>query len=180
MRTPACLLLLLAATLLPACAVSPKPTGADRASASSLRALAFEPVAIRVHPLTRLTQDPGAATRSVDLYFELLDRFDHGVKGLGTLTVELRAASVGGQREPFQLRTWTVSLADPASSSNAFDRVTRTYHITLADVPPGSAPSHLHIRFRTGRGRDLTDSFNLRPAATEPGDPALLEPPPAE
>jgi hypothetical protein len=144
-----------------ACSLSVKPTGAARPGISGASAAAFEPVELRIHPLTRLRELPAQPGKSVDLYFELLDRFGHGVKSLGTLTVELRAVGVGGQREPFQVRTWTVEMTDPASSSAAFDRVTRTYHVTLADVPTGEAGSSLRVRFRTGRGRDVTGVFSL-------------------
>lgn len=157
----------LALAMASGCGVTPKPIGASRVSAAGTMRTAFEPVELRIHPLTRLREDPEVPGRSVDLYFELIDRWGHGVKGLGVLTVELRAVSAGGQRDPFQLRTWTVAMTDPAQSSAAFDRVTRTYHLTLADVPSGSSASDLKVRFRTGRGRDLTDTFSLRPSSSQ-------------
>jgi len=157
----------LALAMASGCGVTPKPIGVSRAPATGAVATAFEPTELRIHPLTRLREDPGVPGRSVDLYFELIDRWGHGVKGLGVLTVELRAVSAGGQRDPFQLRTWTVAMSDPAQSSAAFDRVTRTYHLTLADVPSGSSASDLKVRFRTIRGRDLTDSFSLRPQSSQ-------------
>jgi hypothetical protein len=144
---------------LAACGLGAKPSAAARSVGSGTHAAAFEPIELRIHPLTRLRNTDSG--RSVDLYFELLDRFGHGVKSLGTLTVELRATGVGGQREPFQVRTWTVEMVDPAASSAAFDRVTRTYHVTLADVPTGDAGSSVRVRFRTGRGRDVTGTFAL-------------------
>jgi len=121
---------------------------------------AFEPVELRIHPLTRLRESPSAAGSAIDLYFELLDRWGHGVKSLGTLTVELRDIGVGGQREPFQVRNWTIVLTDPDLNSEAYDRVTRTYRVVLEDVPSGADDTQLLVRFRGG-SRQISAVYDI-------------------
>lgn len=144
------------------CSVAPKPTGTSRSAGAGANGAAFEPVELRIHPLTRVRESATSTGSSVDLYFELLDKWGHGVKALGTLTVELRAIGAGGQREPFQVRSWTVALSEPGVNSAAYDRVTRTYHIVLEDVPPGTTGSEVLARFRTTGSRQISATYDLR------------------
>ena len=157
---PVCAAALLVAA--PACAVRPKPAGSPKNTGAVAGTSAFEPVELRIHPLTRIRESSDGVGHSVDLYFELLDRWGHGVKALGTLTVELRAINAGGQREPFQVRSWTVALSEPGVNSAAYDRVTRTYHIVLEDVPAGSDGSELLARFRGSHGNQIVATYDLR------------------
>jgi len=145
---------------MPACVPKPKPVGSTRVASSAT--LPFEPVELRIHPLTRIRESDGGLGQSIDLYFELLDRWGHGVKAPGTITVELRSVSAGGQREPFQVRSWTVVLTDPATNSAAYDRVTHTYHIVLEDVPAGNGASEIAVHFRASGTRQISSTYELR------------------
>ena len=151
------------------CGLGPKPTtgamapgggGADRRASAPARD-PFEPRELRIHPLTRLEASPETGEPNIELYFELFDRWNHGVKALGSLVIELyetggpASASRGGE---LQLKLWKVDLTDPDENAVPYDRVTRTYHLSLADLPVGFSSKRelrLSVRFTTMSGEQL-------------------------
>jgi hypothetical protein len=107
---------------------------------------------LRIHPLTRVIDDPAAGARSIEAHIELLDRFGHPVKALGQFNFTLYRGDAGGSTaDPLeQLKRWSVDLSDPGGNSAVYDIVTRTYQIILTDVPgsPGSERGfELVVRF---------------------------------
>ena len=120
----------------------------------------FEPVALRLHALTRFTVDPRSGEPVIEAHFEPIDRWSHGVKALGELVFELYrgAPASGGGAAGSQLRVWAVDLRDPETNSEQYDRVTRTYRVLLGDLPPDVSSGEglaLHARFTTESGRRL-------------------------
>lgn len=111
---------------------------------------AFEPIRLRVHPLTHLDVEDasggksdagkksgvsgsGAGSATLVLHYELRDQFTDPVKGLGVLRVEASKRGVGsGGVAAGETATWDVAdLADPTINSRRFDPATRTYRISL-------------------------------------------------
>jgi len=99
-------------------------------------ACAFEPVMLSVHPLTRLTRSADGTGRA-DVHFELFDRFGHPVKALGDVAVEMNTrpvATVGGLAGE-QIGLWGADLTRATTNADAYDLVTRTYRLRMADIP---------------------------------------------
>lgn len=102
---------------------------------------AFEPIRLRVHPLTHLDLESfsydaksGAVGGAVlALHYELRDQFTDPVKGLGVLRVEATCRGVGSAAgSAIETATWDVAdLADPTINSRRFDPATRTYRVSL-------------------------------------------------
>jgi hypothetical protein len=113
---------------------------ADRISTIEV-ACPFAPVALMIHPLTRVVPGQQQAGARLEVYIDLRDRFGDEVKGLGDLAVELLEdggpiAGVGQQR---QLALWRFDLNDLEANDRAYDPITRTYRIDLANAPEGAA-----------------------------------------
>lgn len=110
---------------------------------------------LRIHPLTRVIEQDANNARSIEAHVELLDRFGHPVKSLGTLNFTLYRGDAGGSAaNPLeQLKRWSVDLSNPAQNSAVYDIVTRTYQVILTDVP-GSNGSE--------RGFELVVRFTSR------------------
>jgi hypothetical protein len=118
----------------------------------------FAPASMRIHPLTRVVAAPDGSGGRIELFLELLDRWNDPTKALGNLVVELYASDArAGDR--VQLQRWTVPLRDPDENAQAYDRVTRSYHITLADVPAEATEGRrpiINVRFASASGEVLT------------------------
>jgi hypothetical protein len=152
------------------CGLHAKPTTGVTSQAAARTAGAkepFEPETIRIHPLTRIDTNPETGAPQVDVYFELRDRWNHGVKALGQVVLELYetpgpgSATRGG---PLQLRVWKVDLTDPDANAIPYDRVTRTYHISLAGVPtglPADRDLELRVRFTTLSGETMSGAYRF-------------------
>ncbi len=107
---------------------------------------AFEPIRLRVHPLTHLDFEaasdgasdngkkvPESRAATLSLHYELRDQFTDPVKGLGVLRVEAtrRGSGTAGNISG-ESATWDVAdLADPTINSRRFDPATRTYRVSL-------------------------------------------------
>lgn len=111
---------------------------------------AMMPATLRIHPLSRLEQDSSGAWR-IACHLELLDAAGHGVKWLGSVRVELlRPNGETGTRQA----VYEQDLSAPAANARAFDWVTRTYVVLLADLPawstdtaPGDTAAALRAEF---------------------------------
>ncbi len=127
----------------------------------------FPPETLAVHPLTRITQTDSGQPPRIEAHFELADRFGHGVKSLGTASVELRLAddaSDGAAGGPRQLRRWTIEMLTPEEASRPYDRVTRTYRLTLVDLPAPLPPEEnlvIAVRFTTAEGKRISGERRL-------------------
>jgi hypothetical protein len=102
---------------------------------------ALLPVELRVHPLTRLVQREEDASSSLDLHFELIDRWGHSTKSLGELSVTLFGRDGVRNERGDPIRRWTVDLRDPDENARPYDRVTRTYRFLLTEIPNHSVRS---------------------------------------
>ncbi len=118
---------------------------------------AFEPVRLRIHPLTHVdvagvvaTPASGSAQGTgavLVLHYELRDQYTDPVKGLGVLRVEVRQqrarilpGEVGSDELAGDATTWDVAdLMDASVNSQRFDPATRTYRVAL------TTPSWVHI-----------------------------------
>jgi hypothetical protein len=160
----AIMLMMCAGAILPACSSAPRrarhidtPPGGG--------SCAFAPVAILVHPLSRLVIQPGKEPR-IDAHIEMRDAAGDEVKGAGKLVLELHRGSGAftgaGMRQP-ALR-WETDLADAQENSRAFDRVTRTYRFELTGIAETiGTEGGLRLRavLTTGDGRELADEMGL-------------------
>jgi hypothetical protein len=122
-------------------------SGSD-ASASRVAARAsgttnpFAPVAIRVHPLTRVVSDKEGRPEIV-LHLECRDAWGDSAKALGAVMVRLvsaGSADVGGggggaaALESGATR-WDIDLSNLETNASMFDPATRTYRMQLTGVP---------------------------------------------
>ncbi|MEQ8770229.1 MAG: hypothetical protein RIB60_06940 [Phycisphaerales bacterium] len=141
----------------------------------------FEPVAIRVFPLTRLDRDDDGAARVV-LHLEMKDEWGDTVKGVGQLTVQLlRPAGTASGEGRDEVR-WDVAMWSDEDNARYYDPSSRTYRIVLGDVPgwveammpdadgvpaPGAGSVRLTAQLETPRSdgtmRRLWDEAELRP-----------------
>jgi hypothetical protein len=162
---------------------------AEHAQSGSVRTIdadALSPVAIDVHPLTRIGADRDGV-QSLVLHLEVRDRFGHAIKALGEVRVELykpvEGAGAGGgiAMRPSQQRVWTIDLIDPERNAAAWDAmITRTYTMSLGGLPEwllewrnalptdpaGQLSPSIQVVFRTadaqGRERVLRTNSRLR------------------
>ncbi len=124
---------------LTSCGIVPKPLPTPRRVIEAEEpANPFAPVGVKVHPLTRLV--PGNKANpapTIDAHIELIDHVGDSVKGAGLLTIELYRGTgpVSAVGEQDQVRRWTLNLSDPETNRLAYDRVTRTYRVTLTGIP---------------------------------------------
>ncbi len=82
----------------------------------------FAPVALRVHPLTRILPD------QLEARIELTDQMDDVTKGVGIITVELRRyelASLGHRGQLVQ--RWQQDISTLQANEKYWDPITRTY-----------------------------------------------------
>lgn len=158
----------LAGALLLGGCLEPKPLP-DRSAQqrSADREGLFAPVEVRVHPLTRFVREKDEdGGHRIEAHIEMLDQAGDGVKGAGTLSIELYRGSgpVSGVGEKDQLDRWTINLADPKVNAEAYDRVTRTYRVILTGLPndlKGPDGLTLRIRLTTPTGRQLSSEARL-------------------
>lgn len=118
----------------------------------------FAPETLRIHPLTRFITDPVEGDPRIDAHFELFDANRDPVKALGLVSFQLyRDDATSGS--PIQLERWQVDLTDPAANAEPYDRVTRTYRLSLRGVPESITQSTrllLLAQFTTPEGRTLS------------------------
>lgn len=107
------------------CTVDHKPFGAgSRPSVGEGDASrVFEPVALRVHPLTHV--DTAGDDCMLIAHIELRDAYADSVKGLGDLVVE--AEGPEGERVAWDIP----GMLDPQANTRRFDPPTRTYRLPL-------------------------------------------------
>jgi hypothetical protein len=92
----------------------------------------FRAVSMRIHPLTHVDAQAGGPC-TIELHFELLDRFGDSVKSPGVLRVELTkpaSGSVAGM-ETRELSWELPELVDADENFKRFDTPTRTYRVPL-------------------------------------------------
>ena len=116
------------------------------------------PVKIRVHPLTRISIQKDEAPK-LNCHFELLDQFNHSIKWLGKVRVELYrpvadagSSPIGSTGTEKQELVWNQDLNDPRVNADMYDWVTRTYLLPLGDLPAWA----VHVADGTSRDPWLT------------------------
>jgi len=131
--TTAAALLFLSAITLPACNLRPKALG----EANPAPAPVFTPRSMEIHPLTRIEADPEGRQATIDAHIAFLDADADEVKSVGVLRLELyrERGPVEGVGDREQIARWAVNLSDLVTNAEAYDRVTRTYRVTLRGVP---------------------------------------------
>ncbi len=174
-----------AVAALSGCTIDPSmtgggPGGGRRAAGTSgsgdvLAESAFEPVRLRVHPLTHVDTSV-ADTCVLVLHYELRDQFTDPVKGLGALRVQARPQRVRqGEPEAVDATSWDIAdLTEPRTNSQRFDPATRTYRVALtaptwirdwATTPDPQRALIVRATLTTARGdgtrRVLSDEFVL-------------------
>jgi hypothetical protein len=118
----------------------------------------FAPETLRIHPLTRFINDPVDGDPRIEAHFELADTHGDPVKALGIVSFQLyRDDDSSGS--PIQLERWQVDLTDPAANAEPYDRVTRTYRLSLRGVPDTITPTTrllILAQFASPEGRTLS------------------------
>ncbi|MGH7132435.1 MAG: hypothetical protein ACREJO_10870 [Phycisphaerales bacterium] len=116
------------------------------------------PVKIRVHPLTRISIQKDEPPK-LNCHFELLDQFNHSIKWLGKVRVELyrpvadaASSPIGATGTEKQELVWNQDLNDPRTNADMYDWVTRTYLLPLGDLPAWA----VHVADGTSRDPWLT------------------------
>ncbi len=101
----------------------------------------FTPARVRIHPLTRFARPatPGEPAR-LHAHIELIDPWGLPVRALGVLRLIARfdpaeAARIAGELPEFPgVLVWSIDMSDPdANATRFYDRVTRTYALTLTN-----------------------------------------------
>jgi hypothetical protein len=162
-----------------ACLVS---CAAPHAPAPRPGACPFEPVSLRIHPLTHV--EPSSPRVPPDqcllvLHLELRDRYADAVKGLGALRIEVSRPGAGPTPAPeAQALVWQLpEFADPDANASRYDPATGTYRVPLLaprwvahwlDPEQGTlragAPARLRVRatLTTNDQRLLADEFVIQ------------------
>lgn len=127
---------------------------------------------MRLHPLTRFLPATGNAEMlQIEAHVELMDRWGHPTKELGTLVFALRRSSGIAGGGPEQLKRWIIQMEDPEINAQRYDPVTRTYRVLLGEIPRPyaftGAPT-LEASFTTLTGRTLGASIELARPREEP------------
>lgn len=139
-------------------------------SSMSFSSHPFDPVSVRVHPLTHLQRAQDVAGGSsgsgakappqqrINVFVEFKDRWGDTCKAVGLLQAQLyRSSSEAGQER--QDATWDADLSDLEKNADWFDPVTRAYRLQL-QVPDwlgelsGSSPLKLRVVFTPSSGGD--------------------------
>ncbi len=124
----------------------------------------FSPRSVRIYPLTRIESD--AKGPRVVCYVEFKDAWGDTTKSTGTLIIALYRP-VGGVEPGMerQERSWEIDLNDLEKNALLFDPATRTYRLSLRDLPdwlvPG-ASARLRVSMRAESGV-LTDDYRMTP-----------------
>lgn len=169
-RFPITITLLAALAAVPSCGIERKggaSGGRGPVSRAAEGESPFAPVQLVVHPLTRLVRNTDTGDERVELHLELRDRWEDSVKWLGDAVIELfretppiANAAAGGE----QVKRWRVELTDADANVKAYDRVTRTYRLTLVDLPQDKGKSgvwKLEARWMLPEGRTLVATQRL-------------------
>ena len=126
-------------------------------SAESQRAVAawpFVPRSIRVHPISQAQVD--AKGPRILCHIECRDRTGETTKALGTLRVELLRPSASV--EPGMddaAATWVTDLSDLDTNDRLYDPATRTYRLSLRQLPAFVVESLGDASKRSGRSAVL-------------------------
>lgn len=133
--------------LMGGCGSSPRAPRDDESSGvdPTVAQAAMLPTRLVIHPLTHMGVDSQGRPALV-LHFELRDQFDQNTRALGVLEVGVQrpgldpllpgGGSGGGGEGSLGEVTWRVDLSRPETNALLFDDlVTRTYVITLTDLP---------------------------------------------
>lgn len=136
-------LLLTLGAALPACSIRPRLIPDTRRS----EAMAFPPVSMEIHPLSRIQAQDGRRRAVIDAHIVFTDQAGDEVKSVGMLRIELyrERGPVEGLGERDQIERWAVDLTDPTVNADAYDRVTRTYRFRLEGAPPESRESESFV-----------------------------------
>lgn len=124
----------------------------------------FSPRSVRIYPLTRIESDLKGPR--IVCYLEFKDAWGDTTKSTGTLAIAL-FRPIGGAEPGMerQERSWEIDLNDLEKNALLFDPATRTYRLSLRDLPdwliPG-APARLRVSMRGVTGV-LTDDFRMMP-----------------
>jgi hypothetical protein len=141
---------------------------------------AFRAERVRVHPLTRIIPSDPAGPVAIDAHVELFDWWDHPVKSLGVLRIELFTGpgGIGGSGRGPGLVSAVIDMTDPAlNAARFYDSATRTYRFLLEaprSATGAASPLTLNVTFVSLDGRRMRDSFVigarplLRPLDAEP------------
>ena len=126
---------------------------------TAMTAWPYWPQRVRVHPLTRLVTGDPASPKVLEARIELLDPDGDTTKGVGALTLELRANEDGGR----PVAGWSIALDDPEVNRLHYDQVTRTYLMRL-ELEPDAIPEdpELFAELESPDGRVLHDTLRLR------------------
>jgi hypothetical protein len=133
----------------------------------------FAAVELRIHPLTRVVDNPAPAQTpgpQIEAHIELLDSYGAVVRDVGVLRFELYRGLPGADPESApasatQELNWTLDLSDPGRSARQFDRITQTYVVPLPGAPDwifGDAPATLRVEFTTPDDRRIVATRRLR------------------
>ena len=121
----------------------------------------FWPTRMRLHPLTRLVDDPETAGVVIECRVEFNDAADHTSKAAGQLTLQVYPDSLTPTGAG-AVETWNQDLRDPVLNRRQYDDVTRTYLFrlqTTAALPPNA---ELRAFFLSADGRRLNADMRLR------------------
>ena len=101
-------------------------SGGERVAAGN----PFPTASIALHPLTRVSRAADGRLQ-IDAHVEMLAEFGEGTRDVGVLRFTARRGDGDASGET----RWVLDLRRPEASARQYDRVTRTYAVTLEDAP---------------------------------------------
>jgi hypothetical protein len=121
----------------------------------------FWPTNMRVHPLTRLVNDPQTSQQIIECRIEFQDSDGQTAKAVGQLTLQAYpdAATPTGSGA---MQTWNQDLRDLQVNRRQYDDVTRTYLFRLQTTQPLPAGCEIRAFFLSSDGRRLNAQLRLR------------------
>lgn len=114
--------------------LTPMQSGDKAEAPGTVKAWPFVPRSIRVHPISQAQID--AKGPRILCHIECRDRTGETTKALGTLRVELLRPSASVEPGMDDVAaTWVTDLSDLETNDKLYDPATRTYRLSLRQVP---------------------------------------------
>jgi hypothetical protein len=121
----------------------------------------YWPVAMRLHPLTRLMTDAHSGETIIEARLEFVDGDSQTTKAVGQLTLQVYPDSVTPTGSG-ALETWNQDLRDVAVNRRQYDDVTRTYLFRLQATQALPAGCEIRAFFLSADDRRMNAEMRLR------------------
>jgi hypothetical protein len=140
----------------------PQRRGQARNTPDTLAAWPFWPAFMRLHPLTRLTEDRATGVQIIECRIEFEDPDQQTCRAVGQLTIQLYPDATAPTGAGAALQTWNQDLRDLELNRRQYDDVTRTYLFRLQLTQPPPPGAELRAFFLSADGKRMNGEIRLR------------------